>query len=256
MNKRNKKKIIIVVIIILLACLGIFFMKNNKRKDISNINVNAIKKGIESAKYNAINGNIYYTYSENEETINVDEYEDLINVLSEYMNNNYSDIDILILQINKVESNGISMDKLIEDEKAAEYISGNHDAPKYDYLIDVYQIQDGIVLVNKEYRIIINPINQVTIEDIETNPFMQEKIDQTNFIGVNDAQKIVTEKIKLHLKDFDIESMDDVIVEERLEYNGVNPYYCYRILGAHVKIDALSGEIIEENLPNSDEMIL
>ena len=50
--------------------------------------------------------------------------------------------------------------------------------------------------------------------------------------------------------------MDDVIVGERLEYNGVNPYYCYRIQGAHVKVDALSGEIIEENLPDSDEMIL
>ena len=101
MDKRIKKIICIVIVLLLIIVLCFVIYKKNNKKDnkdnkLTNVSVNATDKVIESAKYNIINGNLYYLYSEDEDNSFIQEYDDFFKIVSEYLNNNYSGINILI----------------------------------------------------------------------------------------------------------------------------------------------------------------
>jgi len=257
MDKRIKKIICIVIVLLLIIVLCfVIYNKNNKKdnkdNNLTNVSVKATDKVIESSKYNIINGNLYYLYSEDEDDSFIQEYDDFFKIVSEYLNNNYSGINILIGGIFKQKAILPTMDEIIENEEFVNYVNENNDTIKYDHYMDVYQIQDGIVLINKEYRIYVDYNGSVSIEGIESNPFMVDKIDQSNFISVSDALKIVTAEINSNLEELRIDSIDSLSGTERLEFDGTNTYYYYKIGSSYIKINALNGEIIDKSIFNRE----
>ena len=147
------------------------------------------------------------------------------------------------------------MDQIIENEQYVEYTNDTVKEEKYDFYFDVYQIQDGIVLINKKYTIIVDSSNSVTIDGIAENPFREEVIDQSRFIKLSDALKIVIQEMNNNVDSLYVQSADEIHGTERLEYDGDKVYYLYIINDSHLKIDAQSGEIIEESFMNKNYSI-
>ena len=254
----NKRRIFLIIVLICMSVIvGIFLFINPKKqsnKEIS-VNVKAAEKNIDSEKYNIINGNIYYRYNEEEEFSLDNEYESIVNTVSSYLKENYPNISILVNGISKQKAAVLTMDQIIESEQYVEYTNDTVKEEKYDYYFDVYQIQEGIVLINKKYTIIIDSSNSVTIDGISENPFMEETIDQTRFIKLSDVLKIVMQEMNNNIDSLYVQSADEIHGTERIEYDGDRAYYLYKINDSHIKIDAQSGEIIEESFLNNNYSI-
>lgn len=254
----NKRRIFLIIVLICMSVIvGIFLFINPKKqsnKEIS-VNVKAAEKNIDSEKYNIINGNIYYRYNEEEEFSLDNEYESIVNTVSSYLKENYPNISILVNGISKQKAAVLTMDQIIESEQYVEYTNDTVKEEKYDYYFDVYQIQEGIVLINKKYTIIMDSSNSVTIDGISENPFMEETIDQTRFIKLSDVLKIVMQEMNNNIDSLYVQSADEIHGTERIEYDGDRAYYLYKINDSHIKIDAQSGEIIEESFLNNNYSI-
>ena len=147
------------------------------------------------------------------------------------------------------------MDQIIENEQYVEYTNDTVKEEKYDYCFDVYQIQEGIVLINKKYTIVVDSSNGVTIDGISENPFLEETIDQSNFVKLSDVTKTVIQEMSNNIDSLYVQSADEIHGTERIEYDGDKVYYLYKINDSHLKIDALSGEIIEESFLNNNYSI-
>ena len=162
----------------------------------------------------------------------------------------------MLKSFTRINSTAPTMDEIIENEQYVEYIndSSNQEA-KYDYLIEVNQIQNGIILVNKSYSITVDSSNNVIINGINENPFMQDIIDQSNVVDLSDINKKVLEEINNNKEALYIDDVTDIEGKERLEYDGTRLYYYYTLNDSYLKIDAYSGEVIEESLMNNEYSI-
>ena len=254
----NKRKLFLIIVLICMSVIvGLFLFINPKKqsKKENSVNVNAAGKNIDSEKYNIISGNIYYLYDENEDSSLDKEYESVVSTLSNYLKENYPNISVLVNWIDKQKAAALTMDQIIENEQYVEYTNDTVKEEKYDFYFDVYQIQDGIVLINKKYTIIVDSSNSVTIDGIAENPFREEVIDQSRFIKLSDALKIVIQEMNNNVDSLYVQSADEIHGTERLEYDGDKVYYLYIINDSHLKIDAQSGEIIEESFMNKNYSI-
>ena len=254
----NKRKLFLIIVLICMSVIvGLFLFINPKKqsKKENSVNVNAAGKNIDSEKYNILSGNIYYLYDENEDSSLDKEYESVVNTLSNYLKENYPNISVLVNWIDKQKAAALTMDQIIENEQYVEYTNDTVKEEKYDFYFDVYQIQDGIVLINKKYTIIVDSSNNVTIDGIAENPFREEVIDQSRFIKLSDALKIVIQEMNNNVDSLYVQSADEIHGIERLEYDGDKVYYLYIINDSHLKIDAQSGEIIEESFMNKNYSI-
>ena len=256
MNKRIK---LIIVIFFILGCIGciVFFTTNHSKKgELTKSTIVKANKKIDSEKYNTKFDNIYYLYQENQPEIVESTDTEKIKLMSDYLKNNYPGINVLLKNFTRINSTVPTMDEIIENEQYVEYIndSSNQEA-KYDYLIEVNQIQNGIILVNKSYSITVDSSNNVIINGINENPFMQDIIDQSNVVDLSDINKKVLEEINNNIEALHIDDVTDIEGKERLEYDGTILYYYYTINDSYLKIDAYSGEIIDESLINNEYSI-
>ena len=256
MNKRIK---LIIVIFFILGCIGciVFFTTNHSKKgELTKSTIVKANKKIDSEKYNIKFDNIFYLYQEDQPEIVESNDTEKIKLMSDYLKNNYPGINVLLKSFTRINSTVPTMDEIIENEQYVEYIndSSNQEA-KYDYLIEVNQIQNGIILVNKSYSITVDSSNNVIINGINENPFMQDIIDQSNVVDLSDINKKVLEEINNNKEALYIEDVTDIEGKERLEYDGTRLYYYYTINDSYLKIDAYSGEIIEESLINNEYSI-
>ena len=256
MNKRIK---LIIVIFFILGCIGciVFFTTNHSKKgELTKSTIVKANKKIDSEKYNIKFDNIFYLYQEDQPEIVESTDTEKIKLMSDYLKNNYPGINVLLKSFTRINSTVPTMDEIIENEQYVEYIndSSNQEA-KYDYLIEVNQIQNGIILVNKSYSITVDSSNNVIINGINENPFMQDIIDQSSVVDLSDINKKVLEEINNNKEALYIEDVTDIEGKERLEYDGTRLYYYYTINDSYLKIDAYSGEIIDESLINNEYSI-
>lgn len=256
MNKRIK---LIIVIFFILGCIGciVFFTTNHSKKgELTKSTIVKANKKIDSEKYNIKFDNIYYLYQENQPEISESTDTEKIKVLSDYLKSNYPGINVLLKGFTRIKSKTPSMDEIIENEQYMNYIgdTSNQEA-KYDYLIEVDQIQNGIILINKSYSIVVDSSNNVVINGVNENPFMQDVIDQSSVVDLSDINKKVLEEINNNKEALYIEDVTDIEGKERLEYDGTRLYYYYTLNDSYLKIDAYSGEVIEESLMNNEYSI-
>ena len=256
MNKRIK---LIIVIFFILGCIGciVFFTTNHSKKgELTKSTIVKANKKIDSEKYNIKFDNIFYLYQEDQTEIVESTDTEKIKLMSDYLKNNYPGINVLLKSFTRINSTVPTMDEIIENEQYVEYIndSSNQEA-KYDYLIEVNQIQNGIILVNKSYSITVDSSNNVIINGINENPFMQDIIDQSSVVDLSDINKKVLEEINNNKEALYIDDVTDIEGKERLEYDGTRLYYYYTINDSYLKIDAYSGEIIDESLINNEYSI-
>lgn len=256
MNKRIKLIIVIFFILGFIGCIVFFTTNHSKKDELTKSTIVKANKKIDSEKYNIKFDNIFYLYQEDQPEIVESTDTEKIKLMSDYLKNNYPGINVLLKSFTRINSTVPTMDEIIENEQYVEYIndSSNQEA-KYDYLIEVNQIQNGIILVNKSYSITVDSSNNVIINGINENPFMQDIIDQSSVVDLSDINKKVLEEINNNKEALYIEDVTDIEGKERLEYDGTRLYYYYTINDSYLKIDAYTGEIIEESLMNNEYSI-
>ena len=223
MNKRIKLIIVIFFILGCIGCIVFFTTKNSNEGKLTNSTIVKANKKIDI-------DNIYYLYQENQPEISESTDTEKIQVLSDFLKSNYPGINVLLKSFTRINSSAPSMDEIIENEQYMNYIndSSNQEA-KYDYLIEVDQIQNGIILTNKSYSVVVDSSNNVVISGINENPFMQDIIDQSNVVDLSDINKKVLEEINNNKEALYIEDVTDIEGKERLEYDGTRLYYYYTL---------------------------
>ena len=96
MNKRIKLIIVIFFILGCIGCIVFFTTKNSNKGKLTNSTIVRANKKIDSEKYNIKFDNIYYLYQENQPEISESTDTEKIQVLSDYLKNNYPGINILL----------------------------------------------------------------------------------------------------------------------------------------------------------------